>query len=261
MRIFVGLVFTAGLGLIATAAMMVPEGTGERVSSAVGGYVEAEARDYRDNGAESRSGRRWGRLMDGIYSMQGGILRGAPVDLAAALPPAPQGWVRRDYATADGTRITGTEVRMTGLVSTTTNATLVDFEQAEARRMGARATYVQGDTLVALRMVGDVDRIRAVEDAIHAGAYRPDLAPVSGTIVTLAGVPIVAEPRVDQNLITNEITRVDHGSFVIDLDGMIEIEVLTNGTAEDALVVLSGIDLATLRDALSGADQRLAATD
>lgn len=134
---------------------------------------------------------------------------------------------------------------MTGLASTTTNSTLVDFEQATGRTMAARATYAQGKTPVALRMAGDMDRLRAVEDALRDGSYRPP-APHDGGIATLAGVIIVQEPRINHNLLTDKVVPANFARFTIDLDGMLEIEAITNGTSDDALAILAGLDIGSL---------------
>jgi len=253
MRIVSGILFVFGLCLLVFAALLVPEGTGARVSQTVSGYIEGEAREYRENGAETRGERRWGRFMSGLFSVNDGILRGAEVDLETVVTASPVGWTQRNYVTADGARITGAEVRMTGIVSTTTNSILVDFERISDSAFAARATYENGTTLVSLFIRTDTDRIRDVEGAVHSGTFRP-AGPRSGGVAVLGGMQVVQNSRIEQNLLTNETRPATFAHYTVDFDGMIELALITNGTHEDALSVLDGLDLAMIRASLPGYD-------
>jgi len=249
MRAVLMIVCLLGLGMVMVAFTMAFEGTGARTAAVVDDYIERTAAEYEANGGENRAERRWGRLMRSITSMNNGILRSAPVDLPAAMPAAPEGWAMIDYETAHGAAITGFEVRQTNLATSSTNAALLDFERADGRHLSARATYVRGETLAALRMTADMDRIREIEAMRDANEILT-ARPVRGVIAAMHGVPVVEAPRYDHNPITDTRTRVEFGRYTMALDGMVEIELLTNGSTEDALAVLAGLDLDAIRAAL-----------
>lgn len=251
MRFIITGLCTLGVLMLVGAVMMaidmsVTDDDRAAVRDSVGGYIDEQAQKYEDKDYNSRNERRWSSAMSAVHALKNGIFRQHTLDLPAALPDAPQGWERMEYITAHGEKITGATLQRTLLATTTTNGILLDFEKsADGKGLKARATYRNGPSLVAVRMVGDMKAIRAAEN----GRLTPAAMP-SAPFAKLNGLPVILHRQVSTHVNSGKTSPVDYRRFAINLDGMVEIEVLTNASDADVLAVLSGIDMQAIQAGL-----------
>lgn len=250
MRIVPTIILFLGLGLVLTAVTLAFGGTGSDRVAAIDGFIESEAERYDNrSGPISRGERRWRGFVNSIADLNNGVLRGASVDFAAVLPPAPPGWTRAAYTTVDGAAITGETYVRTPLATTSANRTLGDFEDARTSQgLQMAVTYRSGDSMIALRAAQNLDAIRRAQETGTA----PDRSrPTRGVVGTIDGLVVTEAPRIIQNHMNAAETRpAPFGQYRLALGGMVEVDLLTNGTTEDVMTLLSGLDLAAIQDAL-----------
>ncbi|MCV6591727.1 MAG: hypothetical protein OIF48_02150 [Silicimonas sp.] len=144
------LVLLVGVGLVgATAFLAIDSLATDDRRAAVQDAIADRATAY--DAGESRRRGLMGRLASGYQTLAGGIFKSSGLDLPAALPPAPEGWVQRDYVDADGMAITGAAYKKSGISISTTNSILGRFDKARgAGKMTARATYAAGAQMIAI---------------------------------------------------------------------------------------------------------------
>ena len=201
MRIVVKFVFGLGFLMILGAAFVAIDGlaTDER-RAAVDATIDDLAAENEEKRGRTRRMDIVGRTARMIRDFKNGIFFSAPVSLAEILPPAPEGWQRREYATVDGLTITG-EVTPDGQIGLPkTGSILRRFDAASGfGNMATAVTYAKGGRLVSLRLVSSTDTFRTLASKDEKEISQllsvrgwPKGRPVLGLI---DGIAIVHEPQ------------------------------------------------------------------
>jgi hypothetical protein len=214
----------------------------EAVRTVVGDTIDDLAEVHDERRAEGERSRGLARLAAMVRDLREGVLKSTDLDLAAAFPPAPEGWDRRPYATADGEAITRAALVRTKLAVTQTNGVLLDFEKAlEGKALTQALTYSDGTHLAALRLESSLEAIRRAEAGEAEAAWVPTpVARVDGMPVALHRHDAEAQ---DGRFKSPPAWR----HFSVDLDGQVRIDLITDAPTDAALALLAGIDFAGLQ--------------
>lgn len=263
MRKLVTFGFAAGFIMILGAAILAIDGyaTDERRAA-----IDAEIYALGDANEElsRRAGRRdvIGRTARIIRDFKNGLFFSAPVDLAALMPPAPEGWARRDYSTADGTAITG-ETIVDGLNPPKTTRLLRNFANAAEKtgKMSSVATFVRDDRFVAIRLESETDPYRALKrpDSPEAAQLLAAVAHPVGTpvLASVDGIPVFQAPQFSTDSASRPVP-VAYRHFMLRFGHLVYGEIITNAADADLAAILSGLNVAAFQEALPRPTQHYA---
>ena len=264
MRKLVTFVFALGFIMILGAAIIAIDGyaTDERRAA-----VDAEiyARADANEELRGRAGRRdfIGRTARIIRDLKQGLFFSVPVELAQVMPPAPEGWVRRDYTATDGEAITG-ETIVEGLNPPRTTQLLHAFRNTAEKtgKMSAVATYARGERLVALRLESETDRFRSLKrpDSPEAAQLLAAVPHPADTPVLAAvdGIPVFQAPQFSTDVARRPVP-VAYRYFTLNIGHLVFGELITNAADADLAAILSGLNVAAFQDALPRPTQHYAA--
>lgn len=263
MRKLVTIIFGLGFIMVLFAAVVAIDGfaTDER-RAAVDAEIYARADANEDLRGRERRRDIVGRTARIIRDFKNGLFFSAPVDLAALMPPAPDGWVRRDYATADGEAITG-ETIVDGLNPPTTTRLLRDFSNAAEKtgKMSSVATYARGERLIAIRLVSETDLYRSLKrpDSDEAAQSLAAVPRQAGTpvLASLDGIPVFQEPQFSFDNAGRPVP-VSYRRLTLNIGHLVSGEVITNAADADLAAILSGLDVAAFQNAMPRPTQHYA---
>lgn len=185
--------------------------------------------------------------------------------LAASAVTAPDGWTVRDYETTDGALITQVTYDPTVAVDTT-QSILAKFEtRTGGMRKSTLTTFVRGDERVALRIsvaphVPQRESLAArfgrTEDTDAAATHE------DGVFATLAGLPVVEQPRFSYRPNEEMPLPVTYRHFTTmigdqTVDEVLELSILTNASDAAVLTVLHSLDIEVLYEQAPMPDPRV----
>lgn len=252
--LLLGCIMLFGAFMLAVDQFATPERK-EAFNGATGQLADAMAET-----PEESTGRNRGKgLWKSIQALANGVFRSSPVELAQIMPPAPEGWERRDYAPADGLRLIGAATDGTARVEGWERRILSGFREAsEGRALGSAVVYQSGERIVAIRMQGELDNFRKA-DAGTAAEKAKMLAmprPPDGAMLymTVDGLPIGVLPQFTQ--VKDRRYPTEYRRFVFAMGRLVEGEVIARASDADLVAILGRIDFAAFQVALDEPTER-----
>ncbi len=174
--------------------------------------------------------------------MREGLFKSSGLNVKTNLPPAPQGWIKADFTVADMETVTEAPY-VKGVAMNGQEALFDRFVDASyARKLGAAASYSDGKVVVLVQVTASMSRIRDAE----AGRVRR-AQPVQNPIAKINNVPMKRQPQHYRDPFKNRDIPVAYERVTLDLDGLVLVEAVTNGSMADLLTVLQGLDVAGLQ--------------
>ena len=222
--------------------------------------VRASVNDTIDDieDSEGRRSRGLRGLISSYKALDNGIFRDTPVGIAAALPPAPEGWQKLEYTEAHCEAFTGTKARRALIVGVNTEDHLSKFrDTSKQRKMGEAITYVSPSGPILIRLSSSLKKYRIVEgtnlrqrDRYLRAAKVED---GSKLFATLDGLAIHETPALNKKLRKDggyDTTPVDYRRFTFGVGRVIEGQIMTRTSDEDILTLLAGLNIAALQASL-----------
>ncbi|WP_341366966.1 hypothetical protein [Yoonia sp. BS5-3] len=184
--------------------------------------------------------------------------------LAASAIVAPDGWELRDYKRADGELIT--QAVFDPAVTDTTQQLLARFETRDGGiSQSTLTTFLRGDERLALR-ISKAPHMPP-RQSLAARFGRVDDSPDTqeereGVFATLAGLPIIEEPRFSHGDGGSDPMPVNYRHFTTVIgdqavDEVLEVSILTNASDAAVLTVLNSLDMEVLHAQLPTPDPRV----
>ena len=174
------------------------------------------------------------------------------MSIAKALPEAPEGWTRAKYEVAHGEAITGVTFEPSAIVKDTEKSIQDAFRLVQRKkRLGAVASYINGDQIVALK----IKRRKAPDPtslegalAIRMNSVVDGITPPNPGWATIGDTQFELLPQLSLNYFSRDETPVSYRRMEGNFGALFDIFVFTN--ADDAAVsaVLGQVDYALLED-------------
>ena len=192
-----------------------------------------------------------------VEGKAGAVTTTPEIDVRGMLPAAPDGWFAKYYDTADGEKIVGQQIVRSMVVQDTTNNILLDFQRAaDAGKRGEAQTYIRGQMMMAIRIYVPEQLnkntvqgglMADISAALEASNFEPrNTGRTKGLFAKLDGIEIVEKPRWSTHYVSDVRSPVDYRRFVADLDGLIEIEVITTAADAHVAALFANIDMAAM---------------
>ncbi len=185
--------------------------------------------------------------------------------LAASAVVVPDGWTVRDYEAADGEVITQVAFDKSGTADTT-QAILARYQTLTGGiKRSTLTTFERGDERVALRISvaphmpkreSLAARFGRSSDADTQNAYH------DGVFATLAGLPVIEQPRLSYSPDETMPEPVNYRHFTTKIgdqtvDEVLELSILTNASDAAVLTVLNSLDVEALHEQVPTPDPRV----
>jgi len=174
------------------------------------------------------------------------------MNIANALPPAPEGWTRTAYEVTHGEAITGAIFEPSMVVKDTEKSIQDAFRLVQRKpRSGAVASYINGAQVVSLKITKleapDPTRLEGAL-AIRMNAVVDGTTPSNPAWATVSGTQYEQLPQRSLHYISREERPVEYRRFEGNFGALFEIFAFTN--ADDAAVkaVLEGVNYTLLED-------------
>ena len=174
------------------------------------------------------------------------------MSIALALPAAPEGWERAKYEVAHGEAITGATFEPSAIVKDTEKSIQDEFRLVQRKkRLGAAASYIKGDQIVALR----IRKRETLDAASLAGGLAIRMNETAEGITqpnpvwhSVGATQFELLPQQSEHYFSGENTPVSYRRMEGNFGTLFDIFVFTN--ADDAAVraVLEQVDYALLED-------------
>jgi hypothetical protein len=187
--------------------------------------------------------------------------------LAATQVSAPEGWSARPYRTSDGELIT--QASFVANAGGTTQDILGQYEiPTGGLRDGMLTTVVRGDEMIALRLSYAPHVPKRPTLAERLGRASPKDAgdtPTDGMFATVAGLPVIEQPRfatVPGDAVPVPVNYRYFTTVIGDrtVDEVLEVSVLTNSSDAAVASVLDSLDVVALNARLPTPDPRVIAS-
>lgn len=192
------------------------------------------------------------------------------IDVAIAMPQAPEGWMRTRYVADHGTAITGSPYEKSLVVKDTEKSLQDDFLKVRKYQKDKMAyTYSRGDQHLAVRI-----KIVAVTDSTTLEGkltqsitnVAPSLAavkekPENPIVLILGDTPVRLLPQISQDYLSGEERRVRYQRYRGRIGGRLEILAFGNVTPVDARAILGGIDHTMLAGYVDRIEQAVVVAD
>lgn len=207
--------------------------------------LDREAAEYNDARGLARRSDYVGKTADLVVTMREGLFKSSGLNVKTNLPPAPQGWITAEFSVADMEAVTGAPY-VKGVAMNEQEGLFDRFVDAShGRKLGAAASYSDGRVLVLVQITASMDKIRQAEE----GQVRP-AQPVSDPVARVENLPVRLEPQHYRDPFKDKYIPVTYQRVTMNLDGLVRIEAVTNGTTRDLLTVLQGLDIVGLQAGL-----------
>ena len=174
------------------------------------------------------------------------------MNIADALPDAPQGWTRAEYQIAHGEAITGVTFEPSAIAKDTEKSIQDRFRFVQRKkRLGAAASYLNGDQIVALKIrKRDIPDGTSLEGAlaIRMGAVADTFPPTARDWGTVSGTQYKLLPQKSRNFFNNQERPVTYRRVEGNFGALFDVFVFTNANDDAVKAVLEGVDYALLED-------------
>lgn len=174
------------------------------------------------------------------------------MNIADALPDAPQGWTRVEYQIAHGEAITGVTFEPSAIAKDTEKSIQDAFRFVQRKqRGGAAASYLNGDQIVALKIKKlDIPDGTSLEGAlaIRMDAVADGLAPTTQDWGTVSGTQYKLLPQKSRNYFSSKERPVTYRRVEGNFGALFDVFVFTNANDDAVKAVLEGVDYALLED-------------
>lgn len=184
--------------------------------------------------------------------------------VASAVVP-PDGWTVREYKPEDGELITQVAFDKIGAVDTT-QALLAQYQTLTGGiKRSTLTTFARGDERVALRISVAPHRPPRQSLAARFGRSEdpaPETEDLDGVFATLAGIPVVEQPRFSFSSDDAMPQPVNYRHFTTTIgdqtvDEVLEVSLLTNASDAAVLTVLNSLDVEALHAQIPTPDPRV----
>lgn len=207
--------------------------------------VDTQAAQYDDARGVTRRTDFVGKTAHLFVTMREGLFKSSGLNVRMNLPPAPDGWTKADLTVADIEAVTGAPY-IKGVAMNGQEALFDRFVDAfHGRKLGAAASYSDGATRVLVQITASMAKIREAEE----GRVRRT-QPVPAPIARINGIPVERHPQHYRDPFRDRDIPVDYERVTLNLDGLVIIEAVTDGSKADLLTVLQGLDIAGLQAGL-----------
>ena len=207
--------------------------------------IDAQAAEYDVASGFNRRRDLVGKTADLFVTMRDGMFKSSGLKVRNNLPAAPQGWSKAAFEVSHLEQVARAPY-VKGVAMNGQESLFDRFVDASyGRRLGAAATYSNGDALVIVQITGSMSNIRDAEEGRVRRA-----GPVRNAIALIDNVPVQLEKQSYRDPFKDRDIPVDYQRVTMNLDGLVHIEAVTNGSKADLLAVLEGLDVVGLQSGL-----------
>lgn len=207
--------------------------------------LDTQAARYDDARGVARRTDFVGKTAHFIVTMREGMFKSSGLNVKTNLPPAPQGWIKADFTVADMEAVTGAPY-VKGVAMNGQEALFDRFVDAShGRKLAVAAGYSDGTTRVLVQITASMAKIREAEEGPVRRAQR-----AGATIARINGIRVERHPQHYRDPFKDRDIRVGYERVTLNLDGLVMVEAVTDGSMADLLSVLQGLDIAGLQAGL-----------
>lgn len=253
--VLIGLVAVCGVVMVLGAGfLMIDKMVSQNMRDDTRTAIDDGLDQMEDSRGRGRFGRMTRRVVEGMRALDRGIFFKSGVDLAAVLPPVPEGWAMREYAPGDAQAITGHAYKPSSITQNATQSALARFQAASQTKGTQMLRVYEGDTgLIALRLELSKKDMRALDraDASQiAGLMQPAARDRGGkSLMTVDGVVIRGAPKETQTP-TGQVHRAEYLHLRFALGRVMRGELIATAPAREVLALVQRMNMAEIWNAL-----------
>lgn len=175
-------------------------------------------------------------------------------DLAALLPPPPEGWTRRAYLPADGTVVTGEDGQPAVAPVSTTQELLGRFSTPPRAGHLSVVSYVRGDRIIAVRIsftpAGELETPQGVGPAEPAANNRGRIGYDENTYAAVHGALFTEHAPARKDAKTGVVTVTSYRLIGGRIGPQWRYDIMTNAGNRALMAVVGGIDTVAMNAAM-----------